>query len=81
MRWFLSVSVAAALAVGVATPARADVKMDEQTKKAVNRALEWLAARQNADGSWTEGRYGHNTAITAFTLLLVDFKDAGFVLQ
>src|SRR5438067_13688872 len=50
-------------------PARADVKMDEQTKRAVGRALEWLAGRQNADGSWGDGRYPHNPAITAFALL------------
>ncbi|HYT93353.1 MAG TPA: prenyltransferase/squalene oxidase repeat-containing protein [Gemmataceae bacterium] len=63
--------VTALLLVGLCcpTPARADVKMDEQTKKATHRALEWLAARQNADGSWTDGRYAHNTAITAFALL------------
>src|SRR5262245_21547764 len=57
------------LALLLPTPAAADVKMDEQTKRATARALEWLAARQNADGSWTDGRYGHNTAITAFALL------------
>ena len=53
-----------------ALPARAaDVKMDEPTKKATAKALEWLAARQNADGSWSDGRYPHNTAITSFALL------------
>ena len=45
------------------------VKMDEPTKKATARALEWLANRQNGDGSWSEGRYPHNTAITSFALL------------
>src|SRR5262245_48524391 len=45
------------------------VKMDEPTRKATARALEWLAARQNADGSWSESRYQHNTAITSFALL------------
>lgn len=51
-------------------PARAaDVKMDEPTKKATAKALEWLAARQNVDGSWSDGRYPHNTAITAFALM------------
>ena len=49
--------------------ARADVKIDDPTKKSINRALEWLASRQNADGSWSDGRYSHNTAITAFALL------------
>jgi squalene cyclase len=47
----------------------ADVKMDEPTKKATARALEWLAARQNADGSWSTDRFPHNTAVTSFALL------------
>src|SRR5262245_10060187 len=50
-------------------PARADVKIDENTNRSIARALSWLAARQNADGSWSEARYSHNTAITAFALL------------
>lgn len=49
--------------------ASADVKMDDQTKKATHRALEWLARNQNADGSWSDSRYSHNTAITAFAML------------
>src|SRR5437868_8179644 len=55
----------------IAAPAAraADVKMDEETKKSVARGLDWLASKQNADGSWSEGRYPHNTAITAFALL------------
>ena len=47
----------------------ADVQMDEPTKKATAKALEWLAAKQNTDGSWSESRYPHNTAITSFALL------------
>src|SRR5438876_5982724 len=46
-----------------------NVKMDEPTKKATARALEWLASRQNSDGSWGDSRYPHNTAITAFAML------------
>jgi prenyltransferase beta subunit len=46
-----------------------EVKMDEQAKKACAKALAWLATKQNADGSWSDGRYSHNTAITAFALL------------
>jgi hypothetical protein len=54
----------------LAAPARADeVKMDETTKKATAKALAWIAARQSADGSWSDGRYLHNTAITSFALL------------
>jgi prenyltransferase beta subunit len=62
-----------AIIVGLllAAPACADdeVKMDETTKKATAKALTWLAARQNPDGSWSDGRYPHNTAITSFALL------------
>jgi squalene cyclase len=54
-----------------------EVKIDEQTKKATAKALEWLAARQNADGSWSEGRYPHNTAITSFALLA--FMSQGYL--
>src|SRR5436309_13142683 len=50
-------------------PARADVKMDEATKKATGRALEWLARQQNPDGSFSDGGYTHNTAVTAFAML------------
>jgi hypothetical protein len=69
MRWFLSVSVAVVTVACVAAPARADVKMDEPTKKATAKALQWLAAKQNQDGSWSDGGYAHNTAVTAFALL------------
>ena len=40
-----------------------NVKMDEATKKAVDKALKFLADKQENDGSWG------NTAITGFTLL------------
>lgn len=46
-----------------------EVKMNEHARKATARALEWLASKQNSDGSWSEGRYPHNTAITSFALL------------
>ena len=49
--------------------ARADVKISEETKKAINRALEWLATKQNADGSYSDGGYYHDTAITSFAML------------
>src|SRR5947209_3146012 len=52
-----------------AQDAKHEVKMDEDTKKATARALEFLAGRQNADGSFTDGPYVHNTAITAYTML------------
>jgi len=44
-------------------PAEDKVKMDKETKKAVDKALRFLANRQDADGSWG------NTAVTGFTLL------------
>ena len=69
MRWFLSVGVAVVVAACVAPPVRADVKMDAETKKATAKALEWLAAKQNQDGSWSDGGYAHNTAITSFALM------------
>ena len=49
--------------------ARADVVMDEATKKATARGLEWLAVRQNADGSFSDSGYSHNTAVTGFAVL------------
>jgi squalene cyclase len=49
--------------------AKDEVKMTEAGKKATAKALEWLAGKQNTDGSWSEGRYPHNTAITSFALL------------
>src|SRR6476660_3837206 len=46
-------------------------KMDEEVKKATATALEWLASKQNSDGSWSagDGPYPHNTAITGFALM------------
>lgn len=48
-----------------APPAKTEdkVKMDEATKAAVGKALEWLKENQNKDGSWG------NTAITGLALL------------
>ncbi len=45
------------------------VEMDEATKKATARALDWLKDKQNADGSFSDGAYAHNTAITAYVML------------
>ena len=69
MRWYLSICAALVAVASSATPAPADVKMDEPTKKACTKALEWLASQQNQDGSWSDGGYAHNTAITAFAML------------
>jgi len=53
----------------VAKPKPSTAKIDETTRKATAQALVWLATKQNADGSWSETRYPHNTAITAFAML------------
>jgi len=45
------------------------VEMDDATKKATAKALEWLATKQNSDGSFSDGAYAHNTAITAYAML------------
>lgn len=62
-------AILAVLVVLTPSTRAADVKMDEASKKATAKALEWLASKQNADGSWSEARYPHNTAITAFALM------------
>src|SRR6202040_2305177 len=46
-----------------------EVKMPDNARKATDRALAWLATKQNSDGSWSDSRYPHNPAITAFALL------------
>src|SRR4051794_10977242 len=46
-----------------------EVKMPDAARKATARGLAWLAACQNSDGSWSDGRYPHNPAITSFALL------------
>jgi hypothetical protein len=76
-RVVLVAALAAVFAVPTATtarppqePAKKDskvpedkVKMDDETKAAVDRALKFLAKEQGSDGSWG------NTAITGFALL------------
>lgn len=47
----------------------ADVKIDKDTKDAIDKGLKWLADHQNQDGSWSDGAYPHNTAITGFALI------------
>ena len=44
--------------------------MDKATKEATAEALKWLKSRQNPeDGSFSDGAYAHNTAITAYAML------------
>lgn len=43
--------------------------LDADVKEATGKALDWLAKQQNPDGSWSDGRYPHNTAVTGFALM------------
>jgi hypothetical protein len=45
------------------------VKIDDDIKKSTAKGLEWLASKQNTDGSWGDGSYPNNTAITGFALM------------
>jgi prenyltransferase beta subunit len=67
----LALSALVGVVLGAAPLRAADttVKMDETARKAVEKALEWLASQQQSNGAWGDGRYPHNTAVTAFTLL------------
>jgi squalene cyclase len=57
-------------AVPASAQDKIEVKMGEPARKACTNALSWLASRQNKDdGSWSDGSYQHNTAITSFALL------------
>lgn len=62
-------TLASLLLLGASAASAAEPKIDEPTRKAVGRALQWLVAKQNADGSWSAGPYEHNSAITSFALL------------
>jgi squalene cyclase len=63
MRWLASLTVLAAVLAVVPARAEEKVKMDDKTRKAVDKALAWLKDQQNRDGSWG------NTAVTSFALL------------
>jgi squalene cyclase len=64
MHRFASLIVLAVLVASTPAPAAEEkVKMDDQTKKAVEKALAWLKDQQNRDGSWG------NTAVTSFAVL------------
>jgi prenyltransferase beta subunit len=67
MKRLLVLSLALLFAIPPAV--RADVKMSEATKKATAKALDWLARQQNEDGSFSDGGYAHNAAITGFAML------------
>lgn len=65
-RFLLSALAAPTLSLLPALPLQAEekVKIDEKTKKSIDRALAWLRDQQNRDGSW-----GQNSAVTSFVLL------------
>lgn len=56
-------------------PAEPKVVMTEENKKAVEKALAWMANRQQANGSWNDQRNQWTTAITGFAMLA--FMSAG----
>jgi prenyltransferase beta subunit len=61
-----------AVCLFLAPAARADdgPKMDDRTKAAVERALNWLKRQQSADGSWkTSSDAPGDTAVTSFAVL------------
>jgi len=69
-RFTIAALVAALLAAPASRSARAaEVRIDEDTRKAVARSLEWLASKQEADGSWGDTKYPHNSAITSYVIL------------
>jgi hypothetical protein len=69
MRTFFGAALVLVLTASAARAQEKRVEMDEATKKATARALDWLKDRQNADGSFSDGAYAHNTAITAYAML------------
>ncbi|MCE9533844.1 MAG: terpene cyclase/mutase family protein [Planctomycetes bacterium] len=44
-------------------------KIDDEVKAKTAKGLEWLANKQNTDGSWGDSSYPNNTAITGFALM------------
>lgn len=56
-------ALAVILTASPAPAAEEKVKMDDKSKKAVEKALAWLKDQQNRDGSWG------NTAVTSFAIL------------
>lgn len=67
--------ISSLLILSIAIPALAaddktdKVKIDDDIKKSTAKAYEWLASKQNTDGSWGDGSYPNNTAITGFALM------------
>ena len=69
-RLLLPILAAMIFLVPLARAQEKRVEMDDATKKATAKALAWLKERQNKDdGSFSDGAYVHNTAITAYAML------------
>src|SRR5271154_6083145 len=65
---FIAVLLVLSVAMG---SVRADEKpkIDDDVKRSTLKAYEYLASRQNNDGSWGDPSYPNSTAITGFALL------------
>jgi prenyltransferase beta subunit len=68
MRW-IPLFLVAIFPTSLLSQADSKAKIDEPTKKAIDKGLEWLASKQEQDGSFSDGPYAHNTAITAYAML------------
>ncbi len=68
-RLVLSVLASMIFLVPLARAQEKRVEMDDATKKATAKAIAWLKDRQNVDGSFSDGAYAHNTAITAYAMI------------
>src|SRR6476619_1009236 len=66
---FTAILIALALACPAVAADKKKGQMDDDVKKSTAKALEWLASKQNSDGSWGDSRYPNNTAITGFALM------------
>jgi len=69
MRLLTSITLLLVFTVPAFSADKKKGQMDDDIKKATAKSLEWLASKQNADGSWGDSRYPNNTAITGFALM------------
>lgn len=69
MRILTTLVVSFCLITPLAADDKTDVKIKEETQKRIDKALEYLASKQDKDGAFSDGAYTHNTAITAFAML------------
>src|SRR5829696_3517857 len=69
MRHFITLALLFAFVSPLCAEEKKKGQIDEDVKKSTAKALEWLASKQNTDGSWGDARYPNNTAITGFALM------------